>query len=93
MADWIDKSGKKWTFEQMTDSHLLNTERFLRRQAAAAGDSAVAALSCGFQGEMASMYADQHFDFASDAQIEFNAKADQFVVVLKERGLEPLKDV
>lgn len=91
MADWIDKTGREWSFEEMSDAHLLNTERFLRRQADKACDYGNAILSCGFQGEMASYYADQEVDKAWDAEMALKARADEFKKVIRQRGLTPLE--
>lgn len=89
MADWIDKTGKEWKFSEMSDGHLLNTERFLRRQAGAAMHEAGIAGSMPFQGEMAQDAALQAMDGLMDASFVMQDKAKKVRAVIKERGLTP----
>lgn len=67
---WQDTNGKLYRMEDITDSHMRNIIGLLDRAASAA-------MSCGFQGEMASYYADQAADGASDRAWEFQAELDR----------------
>lgn len=74
---WITKDKKKIRICDMSDSHLENTLKFLKRVAEAKRENAIFAaysVSSMVQGDMASYYADQDID-----SLEYNTDWTDFI--------------
>ena len=68
--NWITKDGRKIPINKMSDQHLRNALRMLKRCAhgiQAETISQIGAAMCSMSGEMASYYAEQDFDRALDS--------------------------
>ena len=90
---WQTQSGKVLKVKEMTDSHLLNTQRFMQRKVVSISRETAACASICFQGEMAQYYQDQDLKRLTD---------DEFAAIdvlrglndeVKERGLKPLEEM
>jgi hypothetical protein len=81
---WKTNDGRVIPIEDMTDSHLLNTEQFLRRKFGQLQD----ACPPDFSGEMAQLSADFEWNALQDADVEdvFPVYAD-ICAEIKKRSL------
>lgn len=59
---WKTKDGKLIDVKDMTDCHLLNTQRYIQRRVKAIQEENVACAGICFQGEMAQYYQDQELN-------------------------------
>ena len=90
---WKTKDGKEIEVKDMTDCHLLNTQRYMQRRVNSIQEESVACASMCFQGEMAQYYQEQE-SYALVEQV-FNTVdvLRYFDGEVKRRGLEPLEVV
>lgn len=94
-SEWKTKSGQVLKIKDMTDSHLLNTIRFLERAGEKQMQQEIAAAwSClsSLQGEMATFYCEQDIDRLEETTLEdwlnmTNPKYNRLVAEAEKRKL------
>lgn len=79
---WTTKEGKRIPISKMSDSHLLNTIKFLERKS-----DAFDIIPPMFQGEMAQYYADQEYDDAMEHRMEILGMVELMKVEANKRGI------
>lgn len=90
LATWTTKGGKTIKITDMTDSHLMNTIRFIERQYA----RTIGFYLCspGPQGEMAQDAFDREFDQLDEEGVSgFNEKYDYLTEEADRRGIDNRK--
>lgn len=87
---WVTKTGKRIPVEKMTDDHLANAVQFMRRQVKIAEqiESSSWAGLATLHGEIATYYAEQECDRASDDVSDRRMLLRMLEAECKRRGLK-----
>lgn len=88
---WKTKGGKLLEVKDMTDQHVLNTQRYMKRRVDAMAENTVACASMTFQGEMAQYCQEQELDALSELDMQAIDVLRHFEEEIKQRGLKLLK--
>jgi hypothetical protein len=87
---WMGRDGTVYEIGQMTDDHVLNAERWCRRQIATGNEAVSGAYAYSPQGEMASYYVDRSIDQMEDQLLDMGYCHARMVAEVRQRGLVPL---
>ena len=89
MTVWTTKAGEEIDITDMSDSHVMNTLRMLRRALDNLREEENAGYSvyCRLQGEMAEYYTEKALDEVSKKAINTRWWVDNFVAEAKRRSL------
>lgn len=90
---WKTKDGKLIEVKDMTDNHLLNTQRYMQRRVKDIQEESSACAGMCFQGEMAQYYQEQETDALVEQVLNAVDVLRYFNDELKHRKLEPLEVV
>lgn len=88
MAIWTTKEGKELEIKDMSNSHLINTIRYIKRRLDEYHDEDGGSYPC-FQGEMAQIIAEQEYERAEEAAFKMGELRQEMIQEAKNRGLTP----